>query len=65
MEHFERELLEDQTKNRLVLHEHMEQWDKLIEFVACLLVFYHHSTRICTLRSSNRSPVLELRYLLR
>jgi len=47
------------------LHEHMEQWDKLIEFVACLLVFYHHSTRICTLRSSNRSPVLELRYLLR
>jgi hypothetical protein len=39
MEHFERELLEDQAKNRLVLHEHIEQLDKLIEFVAWPLLF--------------------------
>jgi hypothetical protein len=39
MEHFEGELLEHQTKNRRVLHEHMELLDKLIEYVACLLVF--------------------------
>jgi hypothetical protein len=39
MKQFEGEVLENQPKNKLVLHERMEQLDRLIEFVACLLVF--------------------------